>query len=378
MPFDFSPASLDREFPVRRNLVYFNHAAVSPLPRRVADAITAHVENTRERGAADWRRWFGGIEKTREAAARFIGARTSETGFVPSTSWGLNLVAHAVDWKPGDNVVGDDMEFPSNAYPWIALAARGVEHRRAKNRGGRVELADLAALVDDRTRAIAISWVAFHNGWVFPLAEVGRFCRERGILFVVDAIQGLGALPMDVHESSIDVLVADGHKWLLGAEACAIFFVSESSRERVPPPFSGWWNIRADGSYLDYELEFFESGRRYEAGSLPTGSVLGLAAALDLLTEIGPANVRDRILEVVRALAAGLSARGWRVTTPEPYASGILAAAPPEEDAKEAAKRLEAAGIIVSPREGAVRFSPHAYNDLDEVGRILGAVDGRR
>jgi cysteine desulfurase/selenocysteine lyase len=374
MAFDFSPESLDHEFPVRRNLVYFNHAAVSPLPRRVADTIAAHIENTRDRGAADWRRWFASIEKARETAARFIGARASEVGFVPSTSWGLNLVAHAVDWRPGDNVVGDDMEFPSNVYPWLALAPRGVEHRRAKNRVGRIGLDDLVPLVDARTRAVVVSWVAFHNGWVYPLEEIGRFCRERGILLIVDAIQGLGALPMDVARENVDVLVADGHKWLLGAEACAVFFVAESARERVPPPFSGWWNVRIGDSYLDYELEFLESGRRYEAGSLPTGQVLGLAAAIDLLTEMGRDTVRERILEVVRALAGGLSERGWRITTPEPFASGILAAVPPRDDAKRLAKRFEEAGIIVSPREGAVRFSPHAYNDLDQVERILATL----
>jgi selenocysteine lyase/cysteine desulfurase len=229
--------------------------------------------------------------------------------------------------------------------------------------------------VDDRTRLVAVSWVAFHNGFVFPLEELGRFCRERGILLVVDAIQGLGALPMDVRKENVDVLVADGHKWMLGAEACAVFFVAESARERVPPPFPGWWNVRSGDSYLDYTLDFFQSGRRYEAGSLPTGQVLGLAAALELLTDMGPDTVRTRILEVVGALGRGLTERGWAITTPEPFSSGILSAVPPGNDAKTIAKGLEAAGILVSPREGAIRFSPHAYNDLDQVRRVLETLD---
>jgi selenocysteine lyase/cysteine desulfurase len=373
--FDFSPASLDHEFPVRRNLVYFNHAAVAPLPRRVSDAIVVHTENTRERGAADWRRWYAGIERTRETAARFLGAATAEVGFVPSTSWGLNLAARAIEWKAGDNVVGDDMEFPSNVYPWMALAPRGVETRLAKNRGGRIGLEDLAPLVDARTRVVAVSWVAFHNGWAFPIEEIGRFCRERGVLFVVDAIQGLGALPIDLARVPVDVLVADGHKWLLSAEACAIFYVAASARERVPPPFPGWWNVHRHENYLDYALEVLPGGRGYESGSLPTGEVLGLGAALELLMEMGAEPRRARILEVVGALARGLAERGWRIATPEPLASGILAATPPDGDAKRAAKRFEAEGIIVSPREGAVRFSPHAYNEIDEVKRVLEALD---
>lgn len=374
MGFDYSPETLDREFPVRKSLVYFNHAAVAPLPRRVSDAIVRQTENVRDRGAADWRAWFAGIEAARAAAARFAGARASEISFLPSTTWGLSLVAQSYPWEPGDNVVGDDMEFPSNVYPWMLLERRGVVHRRARSREGRVTVDDIAAAVDARTRIVAVSWVAFHNGWVYPLDEIGRFCRERGILLVVDAIQGLGALPIDLAATPVDVLVADGHKWLLGPEACAIFYVAESARERLPPPFGGWWNVRAEKSYLDYELDFFTGGRRYEPGTLPTPQLFGLAAALGLLEDMGRGMIRERILATNAALASGLQDRGWTIASPA-HASGILAAVPANETAQAAAKRLEARGIIVSPREGAVRFSPHAYNDGEEVRRILEAVE---
>jgi cysteine desulfurase / selenocysteine lyase len=373
--FDFSPENLDREFPVRRNLVYFNHAAVTPLPRLVADAIEAHTENTKLRGAADWRRWYADVERAREKAAAFVGARSEEISFLPSTSWGLNLVAQAVDWKTGDNVVGDDMEFPANVYPWMLLEKRGVELRLAKNRAGRVTAEDIAAKIDDRTRVVAVSWVAFHNGWVYPIEEIGGLCRERGILFVVDAIQGLGALPIDLGRVPVDLLVADAHKWLLGAEACAVFYVAEGARDRLPPPFAGWWNIRTEKGYLDYALDFHPGGRRYESGSIPTGQIMGLDAALDLLAAMGQPAIRTRILATLAALSAGLAARGWRIATPEPIASGILAAVPPGGDDKRMARELEKRGVIVSPREGAVRFSPHAYNDASEVARLLEAID---
>ncbi len=377
MSFDFSPESLDREFPVRKNLVYFNHAAVAPLPLRVANAIEAHTENTKLRGAADWRRWYGDIAKTREKAAAFLGAEGSEIAFAPSTSWGLNLVAQAFDWKAGDNVVGDDMEFPANVYPWMLLERRGIACRLAKNRGGRVTLDDIAARVDERTRVVAVSWVAFHNGWVYPIGEIGAFCRERGILFVVDAIQGLGALPLDVSRVPIDVLVADAHKWLLGQEACSILYVAESAKEKLAPPFGGWWNVKGDEAegFLGYELVFHGGGRAYEPGTLPTAQIMGLAAALDLLSAMGKETIRDRILATTAALKTGLEARGWRIASPEPSASGILAAVPPDGDDRRMAKELEKRAVIVAPREGAVRFSPHAYNDEAEVTRILEAID---
>lgn len=374
MAFDFSPDNLDREFPVRRNLVYFNHAAVGALPRRVSDAITAHVENVRDRGAADWRRWYADIEIARAKAAAFIGARASEVAFLPSTSWGLSAVAQAYPWREGDNVVGDDMEFPANVYPWMVLGRRGVLFRAAKSREGRVTVDDLAACVDSRTRIVAVSWVAFHNGWVYPIEEIGAFCREKGILFVVDGIQGVGALPIDVSRVPVDVFVADAHKWLLGAEACALFYVSENARERVPPVNAGWWNVKSEGGFLDYELDFYLGSRRYEAGSLPTAQIEGLGAAIDLLGEMGSETILHRIRETVGELAEGLASRGWRIASPEPFGSGILAAVPPDGNANLAAKELEARGIIVTPREGAVRFSPHAYNDVAEVERILDAT----
>ncbi len=375
MAFDFSPAALDREFPVRRNLVYFNHAAVAPLPRRVADAITEHVENVRDRGAADWRSWYEMIEATREKAARFVSASSSEIAFVPNTSWGLNLVALGFPWKEGDTVVTDDMEFPSNAYPWRGLAARGVECRVAKNRAGRVGVEDIEALVDTRTRVVAVSWVAFHNGWVFPIEEIGRLCRERGVLFVVDAIQGLGALPLDVGKARIDVFCADAHKWLYAAEGGAVFYVAESARERVPARATGWWNLKAEGEYLEYRAAPYSGARRYEPGTLPAANLRGLGAALELLGEMGPDSVRARILENVGALRRGLADRGWRIASPEPLASGILAAVPPSGDARSWAKALEQRGVIVAPREGAVRFSPHAGNDAGEVERAFAEID---
>ncbi len=378
MAFDFFPENLDLEFPVRRNLVYFNHAAVAPLPRRVADAMTAHMENVRDRGAADWRRWYAAIDETRGKAARFLGARDSEVAFLPSTSWALNFVAQAFPWQPGHNVVGDDMEFPPNVYPWMLLEKRGVEYRQAHNREGRVSVDDIASKVDARTRVVAVSWVAFHNGWVYPIEEIGEFCREKGILFVVDAIQGLGALPIDVSEVPVDVLAADSHKWLLGTEACTVFYVAEGARERVPPMAAGWWNVKSDHTYLDYKLDFFLSGRRYEPGTIPTAQILGLRAALDLLGDMGAEEIERRILGLVEGLREGLAARGWKIVSPEPLRSGILAAVPADGDSRKMVKALEGRGVIVSAREGAVRFSPHASNDLAEVERILEAADGIR
>jgi len=377
MSFDFAPASLDREFPVRRNLVYLNHAAVAPLPRRVADAMVAHVENVRERGMSEWRHSYAAVEAAREKAARFIGAAPSEIAFLPNTSWCVNLVALAFPWREGDNVVIDDMEFPSNAYPWRSLESRGVECRVVANSEGRVTVDDVAARVDKRTRVVAVSWVAFHNGWVFPLEELGALCREARILLFVDAIQGLGVLPMDVSRMGVHVAAADGHKWLYGPEGGAIFYVSEEARDRVPAIMGGWWSLRYEGGYLSGRAKPYEGARRYEPGTLPIDHVLGLAAGIDLLDEIGRDPVRSRVLALVRALRDGLAARGWTIATPDPPRSGILSAVPPDGPSNVFgwAKALDERGVVVAPREGAIRFSPHAGNDPAEIERALAAID---
>ena len=372
--FDFSSANLDREFPVRKNLVYLNHAAVAPLPARVAAAVRAHADDQSNFGALRWKTWYRRYDELREKAAAFVGGDASRLSLLPSTSLALNLVAQGLDWKTGDNVVGDDLEFPANVYPWMNLAPRGVEYRIARSRDGRLTAGDFAPLVDERTRVVAVSWVAFHSGAVLPIADLAALCRDRPTLFVVDAIQGLGTMPIDAGRLGIDVLAADGHKFLYGPEGLAIFAFSEKAKAAVRPPWVGWWNVPWRDSQLEYDLRPFESGRRFEAGSLPTGSVFALAEAIDLLSSIGMEEAQSHIGRLTGALRDGLASLGWTFRTPEGSRSAILAAVPPSGDARAAVAKLEERKIVTSPREGAVRFAPHVGNDETEIERVLEAA----
>ncbi len=372
--FDFSKESLDREFPVRKNLVYLNHAALAPVPARVARAIESHNADAMTFGAFHWKQWSRRYDETREKAARFIGAEPSQIAFLPSTSHALNLVASGISWRTGDTVLGDDLEFPANVYPWMNLTDKGVEYRIVPSRDGAVAAESFLDRLDPTTRVLAVSWVAFHNGFVYPLAELGKACEERNILFVVDAIQGLGTMPIDVKALRIDVLAADGHKFLYGSEACAIFYFSEKAKRRIGTPWAGWWNVPWKESQLDYRTNFFEGGRRFEPGSLPTAQVFGLATSLDLLTEIGIETAERRIGRLTSRLRAGLAEQGWTITTPAGSRSAILSAVPPGGNARAAVAKLEKDGIITAAREGAVRFSPHVGNDESEIERVLEAL----
>ena len=369
--FDFSRPSLDREFPVRKNLIYLNHAAVAPLPARVADAMRAHLADASNFGALHWKKWYRQYDETREKAALFVGGDAARVAFLPSTSHALNLVAQGLEWRPGDNVVGDDLEFPANVYPWMNLAGRGVEYRKAVSRNGILTADDFRPLVDERTRVLAVSWVTFHSGFVFPLADLGALARERQCLFVVDAIQGLGTMPLDAGQLGIDVLAADAHKFLYGPEAMAVFAFSEKAKAAIAPPWTGWWNVPWRESQLAYDLKLYESGRRFEAGSLPTDHVYGLAAAIDLLSEIGMEGAQRRIGSLISTLRDGLAGLGWSIRTPASSRSAILSAAPPGGDIRKAVARLEEQGVVTSPREAGVRFAPHVGNDEGEIARVL-------
>jgi cysteine desulfurase/selenocysteine lyase len=215
-------------FPVTKKYVYMNHSAVCPLSARVQAAMTRLVDDVTEHGAVHYDQWCAEYERVRSSAARLVSARPHEIAFMRNTSDGLSAIANGIDWREGDNVVTSNVEFPSNIYPWMRLGReRGITLKMAKERDGRIDIDELLSLVDGRTRVVAISWVQFASGYRSNLAQIGRFCRERDIVFVVDAIQGLGALELDVENDCVDAFAADAHKYLLGPEGIALLYVSD-------------------------------------------------------------------------------------------------------------------------------------------------------
>jgi selenocysteine lyase/cysteine desulfurase len=360
-------------FPVTNNLVYFNHAAVGPLSTRAAEAMERHAHDQRDFGALHWREWYREHDAVRASAARLINAEPREIAILKNTSEGLAFVAEGFRWHEGDNVVTTALEFPSNMTPWKNLGRRGVEVRVAKL----PTIDEIEPLVDARTRIVSVSSVAFHNGFVADLDALGDFCAQRQLLFCVDAIQSVGALPVDVRKSKISFLAADGHKWICGAEGAAIFFVAREHLESLDVMEYGWTNIRRLGSFLDAPTDLHRDSRRFEAGSLNTNGIYGLRAAIDLLLEIGIDEIAPKVIAIANALGDGLESIGFRVA--RPIRSGIVAATPPVVDGRELLRlhgELEKEGIVCAPREGFLRFSPHFYNDRDEVSRVVEVLRG--
>jgi cysteine desulfurase / selenocysteine lyase len=374
---------LDREFPSRRHSVQFNHAAVCPLPARAAAALAAFAENVSTRGSLDWKTWNAETERLRAAAARLVGAGEGVGGarsvsVVPNTTWGLNLVAEGFDLGPGDSVVTTASEFPANLTPWVALERRGVAVRRLPTRDGAFAADELFAACDATTKVVCVSAVAFHTGFRAPAEVIGPFCRERGIVFGLDAIQAVGAIPVDVAAWNVDFLSADGHKWMLGPEGCGILFTTPSLRARLRAP-AGWTNLKREigaNFRVPERPEYVSDAGKFEVGALPMPGIWALRASLELLLEIGLETVGRRIAATLAVLIEGLPKLGFEpVLFAGPPRSGILAARPPAgKDARFYAKKLEEHSIVVTAREGFLRISPHVGNDEEEAERVLEAL----
>ena len=356
-------------FPVTKNVIYFNHAAVGPLSSRACEAMEGHARDQREFGALHWSEWYAEYERLRASAARLIGANPREIAILKNTSEGISFVAEGLRWREGDNVVTTALEFPSNWTPWKHLERRGVEVRVA----ALPEVETIEPLVDERTRVVTVSSVAFHNGFAADVNQIGEFCARRKVLFCVDAIQSVGVLPIDVRRANIAFLASDGHKWMCGSEGAALFYVAAEHRDKLEVVENGWTNIDRRGKFLLSPTDLLPDARRFEAGSLNTNGVYGLRAAIDLLLEIGIDAISARALAVAGRLATGLESIGWTVASPQPLRSPIVGATPPgvERTLLQWHRYLEENGVVCAPREGLLRLSPHFYNVEGEVDRVI-------
>jgi len=371
-------SSLRELFPVTKNLTYFNHAAVGPLSIRASEAMERFTRDQRDFGALHWREWYAEYVRLRESAAKLIGAEPSEIAILKNTSEGLSFVAEGFRWEQGDNVVTTDLEFPSNSTPWRKLDRRGVEVRVVRSHDGAFTVDDVDSCIDERTRIVSVSSVAFHNGFAADLDAIGELCARRDVLFCVDAIQSVGVLPTDVKRSKVAFLAADGHKWMCGSEGAAIFFVAAEHRDKLEVLENGWTNIERKGKFIDCPIDLLPDARRFEAGSLNTCGIYGLRAAIDLLLEIGIGDIAEETTRIAALLAVRLDDIGWRVTSPRPIRSGIVGALPPSSDPSllKWHRLLEENGVVCAPREGMLRFSPHFYNVESEIDRVIDVLRG--
>jgi selenocysteine lyase/cysteine desulfurase len=367
-------------FPVREHCLYLDHAAVCPLPQPVADAMRQRIAEQEQAGYEQYDQWQTNILSCRHLGSQLLGCEPDDLTLIKSTSEGLSLIAQGLSLGEGDEVLLGEEEFAANVAPWLNLIRRGVKIVRFPQPDGRVDPAVVIEHLSPATRLLAVSWVAFHSGWIAPLAQLGRICRDRGTLLVVDAIQGLGVLPMSMRSLMVDAAVADSHKWLLGPEGVGLMATTPELRAQLQPVLVGWRNARlARADYFLDHLELREDGRKFEAGARNDIGIAGMAAALDMMCSIGHDLIQSRVEMLSRQLTRILLAHGWDVYSPgsgQPIA-GIVAARHPNVTSVEVRRRLLERRVVCSVRQGYVRLSPHFYvtkGELEALDKILEKV----
>jgi selenocysteine lyase/cysteine desulfurase len=368
------------EFPVARGQVFLAHAGVCPLPGRVAEAI-AHYSRQGATGDQEKFVYPAILERGRKTAAQLLGCQPDEVALVGPTSLGLSLVASGLKFRRHDNIVVYFDDYPSNVYPWLALAEQGVKVRLLNTRGlGLIRPLDVMGQVDESTRLVALASCHFISGYRLDLPAIGRFLCERGILFCVDGIQTLGAFPTPLEH--VDFLAADAHKWLLGPCGAGLLYVRRALQEKLNPPIYGWNNVRCPDFVAQEQLVFRAGAQKYEAGTYNLLGLVGLIAGMELLLEAGVDNVARELLRKRARLVPALHAQGCTVLqadAPAENASGIVSFYRPGQNLAPLHQKLLDANIITSLRadragQKYIRLSPHFYNTDAELDRALEAI----
>jgi selenocysteine lyase/cysteine desulfurase len=365
------------EFPVAREQVFLAHAGVCPLPRRVAAAVAQYALQAAN---GDQERFIYPeiLDHGRQVASQLLGCQTDEVAFVGPTSLALSFIASGLKFRRHDNVLIYFDDYPSNVYPWMALAEQGVEVRLMNTRGlGLIRPKDVMGQVDENTRLVALASCHFISGYRLDFESIGKFLHQRDILFCLDGIQTLGAFPLTMEH--VDLLAADAHKWLLGPCGAGLMYVRRSIQESLVPPVYGWNNVRCPDFVAQEQLVLRSGARKYEAGSYNLLGILGLIRGMELLLEVGVDNIARELLRKRARLAAALQAKGYTVLNmdaPPENSSGILSFHRPGADLAPLHQKLLEAHVVTSLRtdragQKYIRLSPHFYNTDAELDGTL-------
>ncbi len=354
-------------------LVYLNHASAGVLPFRTRDALVALVEGQSRAGLLGFLDVELNLDRTRERVGAFIGASGSEIALLRNTSDGANTIARGFPFESGDEVIICDNEFPANAHPWLVLRASGVLVRTIETARERLTPDVLRAHISKNTRVVAVSWVSFGDGYRHDLAALAEIAHAHGAIFCVDAIQALGAFPLDVRAMGIDALYAGGAKWLLALPGASFLYVSSELRERLAVKWRGWRDVANIWNFLDYEQDLAPDGTRFEGGTVNFVGVAAMEHSMYVLENAGIDRISSHVLALTDRLYAGLHECGATIATQrgDGTSSGIITFTLPGRDPVALGRNLGEAGFCVTYRPTGIRVSPHGYNTEAEIDAFL-------
>ncbi|MGC4054833.1 MAG: aminotransferase class V-fold PLP-dependent enzyme [Paludibaculum sp.] len=355
-------------YPALRNRTFLNTATFGQLSTRTVDAMDRHFRHRDELACSDFLGWFVDHDGLRKKLATLINAQASDIAFLPNSNAGLAILMHSIDWRPGDEILTLEGEFPNNIYAPAYLSHRGVKLIEAP-------WPDLIHSINQRTRLVAVSSVNYTTGFRVPLSELASALAGRDIRFYVDATQMLGAIRFDFNAIQPDLLAVNCYKWMLAPNGVAFMAVSARQRERMEPLSIGWrshhdWR-NVDNLHLGTP-SLVQSAEKYEGGMLPSSLLYGLEASVDLMLELGPESIEKRVLDLASQTRAALRAIGGE---PLPFDdTAIVASRLPGRDASEVARDLKQRNVMVSARHGLLRVSTHFYNDEQDIERLAAAL----
>lgn len=366
---------IKEEFPLADDIVYLNHAAVSPWPVRTSNAVKNFAEENTRYGAQNYLEWLNTERTLREQLKRLINApSTDDIALLKNTSEALSVVASGLDWQSGDNVVSSNEEFPSNRLPWLAQAKHGVEFREI-DLGEKVTPEEsLIEACNEKTRLLTISSVQYGTGKRLDLKQIGDFCNSNNILFCVDAIQSLGALPFDVQSINADFVMADAHKWMLGPEGIAVFYCKQEVRNLLELHQFGWHMVKDIGNYAVKDWQIADSAQRFECGSPNMLGIHALSASLSLIEELGIENISRNIINNCLYIIDNISDINdikFISPTDEPHFAGIVTFSINGKNMAEIYTKLMKNKVICANRAGGLRFSPHFYTNQKTIDKGL-------
>ncbi len=363
------------EFPLTDELIYLNHAAVAPWPKRTSEAVIRFAEQNTRYGSHFYPDWLNKESELRVQLQTLLNAPSVEDiALVKNTSEALSFVAYGLTWQAGDNIVSSNEEFPSNRLPWESLADQGVEFRQADLHSADTPEEALFALVDRSTRLITISSIQFASGLRMDLESIGEFCKQRGILFCIDAIQSLGAVQFDVQAYHADFVMADGHKWMFGPEGLGVFYTTPAARDKLKLTQYGWHMMKDTHNYENMPWEVHPTARRFECGSPNMLGIHAFSASLSLLLETGMAAVESLVLGKAGHIMDGIAKNEHLVLLPEQQSrlqSGIVTFKHRTVANGVLYTYLQENGVVCALRGSGIRFSPHFYNTLEEIDRAV-------
>jgi len=363
-------------FPVTQESVYLNHAAISPFSLKLIKSVNEFIALRSQDNVDEYPLLVETKAELKKNIGRLVNGNPENIAIIGNTSEGFNWLVNSLVWEKGDRILLTDYEFPSNVYPFLNARRFGVEVDFVENKSGKILVEDIESKITKKTKILSISFVEFLNGFRNNLKEIGKLCKQKNIIFSVDGIQGIGALPFDVQSCNIDFVSNGGHKWLMGPQGCGFMYIAPELHEKLVPAFAGWLSVKDSWNFLDYNLDLLENAERYEIGTSNGLGIFGLKASTDLLLEAGTSNTEKHLFSLGDYLIESLQKIDliYNGSHELHERSGIYSFNyKDEEKLKSLYGYLSQNNIHVSYRNGALRVSPHFYNDLTDIEKIIEA-----